>query len=67
MVKTGSIELSTRGNADVQDITAEIAQVVIASESEKWDSDNLLPIGNQRVDHHRVRKRLRERPAPPVR
>jgi secondary thiamine-phosphate synthase enzyme len=32
MVKTGSIKLSTRGNADIQDITAEIAQVVIASE-----------------------------------
>ena len=32
MVKTGSIQLSTRGNADVQDITAEIAKVVIASE-----------------------------------
>jgi secondary thiamine-phosphate synthase enzyme len=32
MVKTGSIELSTRGNADVQDITAEIARLVIASE-----------------------------------
>ena len=32
MVKTGSIQLSTRGNADVQDITAEIARVVIASE-----------------------------------
>lgn len=32
MIKTGSIQLSTRGNADVQDITAEIARVVIASE-----------------------------------
>jgi secondary thiamine-phosphate synthase enzyme len=32
MVKTGSIELSTRGNADVQDITAEIARVINASE-----------------------------------
>jgi secondary thiamine-phosphate synthase enzyme len=32
MVKTGSIQLSTRGNADMQDITAQIAQVVIASE-----------------------------------
>lgn len=32
MVKTGSIQLSTHGNADVQDITAQIAQVVIASE-----------------------------------
>jgi secondary thiamine-phosphate synthase enzyme len=32
MVKTGSIQLSTRGNADVQDITSQIAQVVIASE-----------------------------------
>jgi len=32
MVKTGSIQLSTRGNADVQDITAQVAQVVIASE-----------------------------------
>jgi secondary thiamine-phosphate synthase enzyme len=32
MVKTGSIELSTRGNADVQDITAQIAQVISASE-----------------------------------
>ena len=32
MVKTGSIQLSTRGNADVHDITAQIAQVVIASE-----------------------------------
>lgn len=32
MVKTGSIQLSTRGNADVQDITAQIAQVVRDSE-----------------------------------
>jgi len=32
MVKTGSIQLSTRGNADVHDITAQIAQVLIASE-----------------------------------
>ena len=32
MVKTGSIELSTSGNADMKDITAEIARVVIASE-----------------------------------
>ena len=32
MVKTGSIQLITRGNTDVQDITAEIARVVIASE-----------------------------------
>jgi len=32
MVKTGSIELSTRGNADVQDITPQIAQVVHESE-----------------------------------
>jgi secondary thiamine-phosphate synthase enzyme len=31
MVKTGSIQLSTRGDADVQDITSQIAQVVIAS------------------------------------
>jgi secondary thiamine-phosphate synthase enzyme len=32
MVKTGSIQLSTRGNADVQDITSQIPQVVSASE-----------------------------------
>ena len=32
MVKTGSIQLSTRGNADVKDITAEIARVVSASD-----------------------------------
>ena len=32
MVKTGSVQLSTRGNADVQDITPEVAKVVIASE-----------------------------------
>jgi len=32
MVKTGSIQLSTRGNADVQDITAQVTQVVIDSE-----------------------------------
>jgi len=32
MVKTGSIQLSTRGNADVQDITPQIAQVVNESE-----------------------------------
>jgi len=32
MVKTGSIQLSTRGNADVKDITTEIARVVNASE-----------------------------------
>jgi len=32
MVNTCSIQLSTRGNADVQDITAQVAQVVIASE-----------------------------------
>ena len=32
MVKTGSIQLSTRGNADVQDITMQIAQVVNESE-----------------------------------
>ena len=31
MVKTGSIELSTRGNADVHDITAQVAQVVKSS------------------------------------
>jgi len=31
MVKTGSIHLSTRGNADVQEITPQIAQVVIES------------------------------------
>lgn len=32
MVKTGSIQLSTRGNADVHDITTEIARVVNESE-----------------------------------
>jgi secondary thiamine-phosphate synthase enzyme len=32
MVKTGSIQLSTRGNADAQDITSEIAQVINTSE-----------------------------------
>lgn len=32
MVKTGSIELSTRGNADVQDITSQVAQVVRSSQ-----------------------------------
>ena len=32
MVKTGSIELNTRGNADVHDITGRISQVVRASE-----------------------------------
>jgi secondary thiamine-phosphate synthase enzyme len=32
MVKTGSIQLSTRGNADVKEITTEIARVVNASE-----------------------------------
>ena len=32
MVKTGSIQLSTRGNADVADITKQIAQVVQESE-----------------------------------
>lgn len=32
MVKTGSIQLSTRGSADVQDITAQVAQVVRDSE-----------------------------------
>jgi secondary thiamine-phosphate synthase enzyme len=31
MVKTGSIQLNTRGNADMHDITAQVAQVVIAS------------------------------------
>jgi secondary thiamine-phosphate synthase enzyme len=31
MVKTGSIQLSTRGNADVKDITIEIARVINAS------------------------------------
>lgn len=34
MVKTGSIQLSTRGNADVHDITTEIAQAVNESELE---------------------------------
>ncbi|MGB7875166.1 MAG: secondary thiamine-phosphate synthase enzyme YjbQ [Anaerolineales bacterium] len=34
MVKTASIQLSTRGNADVHDITTEIAQVVNESELE---------------------------------
>jgi hypothetical protein len=28
MVKTGSIQLNTNGNADVQDITPQVAQVV---------------------------------------
>ena len=32
MVKTGSIQLNTRGNADVADITAQVAQVVRDSE-----------------------------------
>jgi secondary thiamine-phosphate synthase enzyme len=32
MIKTGSIQLSTRGNADVHDITTEIAKVVNKSE-----------------------------------
>ena len=32
MVKTGSIQMSTRGNADVKDITTEIARVINASE-----------------------------------
>ena len=32
MIKTGSIELRTRGNADVQDITAQVAQVVKSSQ-----------------------------------
>ena len=32
MVKTGSIQLSTHGDADVKDITAEIARVVSASD-----------------------------------
>ena len=32
MVRTGSIEISTRGNADVIDITDQLAQVVSASE-----------------------------------
>jgi secondary thiamine-phosphate synthase enzyme len=32
MVQTGSIQLSTNGNADVNDITAQIAQVVNESE-----------------------------------
>jgi len=32
MVKTGSIQLSTRGNGDVKDITAEIARVINACE-----------------------------------
>ena len=32
MVKTGSIQLSTRGNADVKDITTEIVRVINASE-----------------------------------
>jgi secondary thiamine-phosphate synthase enzyme len=31
MVKTGSIQLNTSGNADVQDITAQVAQVVRSS------------------------------------
>ena len=32
MVKTGSIQLSTRGNADVKEITAQIAQLVHESQ-----------------------------------
>jgi len=32
MVKTGSIQLNTRGNADVKEITSQIAQVVRESE-----------------------------------
>jgi len=32
MVKTGSIQLSTRGNADVKEITSQIAQIVRESE-----------------------------------
>jgi secondary thiamine-phosphate synthase enzyme len=32
MVKTGSIELNTRGNADVKEITAQIAQLVHESQ-----------------------------------
>jgi secondary thiamine-phosphate synthase enzyme len=32
MVKTGSIQLNTKGNADVHDITPQIAQVLKASE-----------------------------------
>lgn len=31
MVKTGSIQLNTKGNADVQDITPQVAQVVRSS------------------------------------
>jgi secondary thiamine-phosphate synthase enzyme len=32
MVKTGSIQLNTRGNADVHDITTQLAQVVRSSD-----------------------------------
>jgi secondary thiamine-phosphate synthase enzyme len=32
MVKTGSVQLNTRGNADVHDITTQVAKVVTASE-----------------------------------
>jgi secondary thiamine-phosphate synthase enzyme len=32
MVKTGAIQLNTRGNTDVHDITPQVAQVVLASE-----------------------------------
>ena len=32
MVKTGSIQLNTKGNADVQDITPQVAQVIRNSE-----------------------------------
>jgi secondary thiamine-phosphate synthase enzyme len=31
MVKTGSVQLNTRGNADVHDITSQVAQVVRSS------------------------------------
>jgi secondary thiamine-phosphate synthase enzyme len=34
MVKTGSIQLNTKGNADVQDITPQVARVVRESEVE---------------------------------
>ena len=53
-VRTESISLNTRGNADIQDITDQIAAPCHGERIQGWHCDCLLSLGDQRSDNHRI-------------
>ena len=52
MVHTGNIDLSTRGHADMHDLTKAVEDIVESSGGTLWSRHGIHPLGDQCHHNH---------------